>query len=160
LSDGVHYTVVINSWSCDYSFGLNFNFNPLRRYKDTGDSRYREPYREYRWLVFKGKFLEPPNLKDQEVEVNLSQSPHLNEAERDKHLHLYEEDPPYSVGSLQKQKSGSWCFLYFPDDAMNIVLEAVSANKIKFVTLYGEKTRYGYASIFNFSLREKPEDDE
>jgi len=160
LSGGVHYTVLVDNWSCDYSFGLNPNFNPLRRYKDIGDSRYREPFNETRWLVFKGRFLEPPQLKEQKVEVNLAQSPNLNEAEINKNLHLYSEDPPKSVGSLQKQKSGSWCFLYFPEDAMNIVLETASANKIKFITLYGEKTRYGYASIFNFSLREKAEDDE
>ncbi len=160
MSDGVHYTVLVDSWSCDYSFGLNPNFNPLRRYKDIGDSRYREPFNETRWLVFKGRFLEPPQLKEQKVEVNLGQSPNLNEAERNKNLHLYSEDPPKSVGSLQKEKSGSWCFLYFPEDAMNIVLETASANKIKIITLYGEKTRYGYASIFDFSLREKAEDDE
>lgn len=160
LSGGVHYTVLVDSWSCDYSFGLNSNFNPLRPYKDIGDSRYREPFHETRWLVFKGKFLEPPQLKEQKVEVHLTQSPHLNEAERSKHLNLYSEDPPHSVGSLQKEKAGSWCFLYFPEDAMKIVLETASANKIKVITLYGEKTRYGYASIFDFSLREKVEDDE
>jgi hypothetical protein len=160
LSGGVHYTVLVDNWSCDYSFGLNPNFNPLRRYKDIGDSRYREPFNETRWLVFKGRFLEPPQLKEQKVEVNLAQSPNLNEAEINKNLHLYNEDPPKSVGSLQKQKSGSWCFLYFPEDAMKIVLETASANKIKIITLYGEKTRYGYASIFDFSLREKAEDDE
>ena len=160
LSDGVFYTVVIDSWSCDYSFGLNANFNPLRRDKDIGDFIYREPYNETRWLVFKGKFLEPPQLKEQKVEVNLAQRPHLNEVERGKNLHLYSEDPPESVGSLQKEKSGSWCFVSFPEDAMKIVLETASANKIKFITLYGEKTRYGNASIFDFSLREKAEDDE
>jgi len=160
LSDGVHYTVVIDSWSCDYSFGLNYNFNPLRRYKDIGDSINREPYSETRWLVFKGKFLEPPQLKEQKVEVNLAQSPYLNETERSKYLDLYSEDPPKSVGSLQKRKPCSWCFLYFPEDAMNIVLKAASANKIKVITLYGEKMRYGHASIFDFSLREKAEDDE
>jgi hypothetical protein len=160
LSDGVFYTVVIDSWSCDYSFGLNANFNPLRRHKDIGDFIYREPYNETRWLVFKGKFLEPPQLKEQKVEVNLAQRAHLNEVERSKNLHLYSEDPPESVGSLQKEKSGSWCFVSFPEDAMKIVLETASANKIKFITLYGEKMRYGHASIFNFSLREKAEDDE
>jgi hypothetical protein len=110
LSDGVHYTVLIDSWSCDYSFGLNANFNPLRRQKDIVDSIYREPYSETRWLVFKGKFLEPPQLKGQKVEVNLAQSLHLNEAERSKYLHLYSEDPPKSVGCPER-KSGSWCFV-------------------------------------------------
>jgi hypothetical protein len=43
---------------------------------------------------------------------------------------------------------------------MNIVLESTSANKIKFITLYGEKMRYREASIFEFSLREKAENEE
>jgi hypothetical protein len=160
LSDCVIYTILIDSWSCNYSFGLNANFNPLRRHKDIGDYIYREPYNETRWLVFKGKFLEPPQLKEQKVEVTLSQSPHLNEAERSKNLHLYSEYPPESVGSLQKEKPVSWCFVSFPEDAMKIVLETASANKIKFIILYGEKMRYRHASIFNFSLREQAEDDE
>lgn len=100
------------------------------------------------------------NTREQKVEVNLSQRPHLNETERSKNLHMYEEDPPRAVGFLQKQKPFNWCFVSFPEDAMNIVLETAAANKIKFITLYGEKTRYGYASIFRFSLREKAEDDE
>jgi hypothetical protein len=64
------------------------------------------------------------------------------------------------VGSLQKEKPVSWCFVSFPEDAMKIVLETASANKIKFIILYGEKMRYRHASIFNFSLREQAEDDE
>jgi hypothetical protein len=52
LSDCVIYTILIDSWSCNYSFGLNVNFNPLRRYKDIGDYIYREPYNETRWLVY------------------------------------------------------------------------------------------------------------
>ncbi|MGP8049369.1 MAG: hypothetical protein ACLPYB_02040 [Desulfobaccales bacterium] len=160
LSGGVYYSVLIDSWSCDYSFGLNANFDPLRRRKDNWDSIYSEPFDETRWLVFKGKFLEPPQLKDLEIEVNLSRSPHLNEAERSKYLQEYNEDPPKSVGSLHKQKPYSLCFVNLPEDAMNIVLETASANKINFITLYGEKTRYGFASIFRFSLREKAEDDE
>jgi hypothetical protein len=160
LSDGVQYTILIEGWSCDYTFGLNSMFNPLRRYKDITDSIHREPFKEYRWLVFKGQFSEPPQLKDQKVEIKLSQDPYLNKAVRNKNLHLYEEKPPNSVGFLEKQKSGSLCYAWFPEDAMHIVLEAVSANKIKFITLYGEKMRYRQASIFNFSLTEKPEDDE
>jgi hypothetical protein len=159
LSNCIIYTIFVDSWSCNYSFGLNANFNPLRRYKDIGDYIYREPYNEARWLVFKGKFLEPPQLKEQKVEVTLSQSPQLNEAERNKNLHLYSEDPPQSVGSLHKEKPVSWCFVSFPEDAMKIVLETASANKIKFITLYGEKMRYREASIFSFSLREQAEDD-
>jgi len=160
LLNGIQYTIVIDSWSCDYSFGLNSMFDPLRPYKDITDSIHREPFKEYRWLVFSGQFVEPPQLKEQKVEVKLSQEAYLNEAMRDKNLHLYKEKPPNSVGFLEKQKSGIQCHVWFPEDAMHIVLEAASANKIKYITLYGEKMRYRQASIFNFSLSEKPEDDE
>ncbi|MFA5183519.1 MAG: hypothetical protein WC405_19585 [Syntrophales bacterium] len=160
LLNSIRYTILIDSWNCDYSFGLNSNFNPSRHYGDIRDSLHREPFNETRWLVFKGKFLDPPQLKGQEIEVNLTPSIHFNEAERNKYLHLYNEDPPKSVGSLQKGKPDNRCYISFPEEAMNVLLWAVSVNKMKFITFYGEKTRYGYASIFNFSLREKAEDDE
>ena len=160
LSNGIRYTILIGSWSCDYSFGINSNFNPLRRYGDIRDSLHSEPFNEYRWLIFRGKFLDPPQMKEQDVEVILTPDIHLNEAVRDKYLHLYEEDPPKAVGSLQKGKPDSRCYISVPEEAMSTLLSAVLANKINFITFYGEKTRYGYASIFNFSLREKAEDDE
>jgi len=159
LSAGVHYTILVDSWSCDYSFGLNASFDPFRRREDIGDF-YSEPFHEYRWLVFKGKFLEPLQLKEQEVEVRLARSRYLNEAERSKYLNEYREDPPEAVGFLHKQKPLSWCSVSFPEDAMNIVLEATSVNKIKFITLYGEKLRYRQDSIFRFSLQEKPEEED
>jgi hypothetical protein len=114
LSAGVHYTVIVDSWSCDYSFGLNSMFDPLRPYKNIMDSIHREPFKEYRWLIFRGQFLEPPQLKEQKVEVRLSQDAYLNEAIRDKNLHLYEENPPNSVGFLEKNKSRSQCHVWFP----------------------------------------------
>jgi hypothetical protein len=99
-SDGVHYTIVVDSWNCDYSFGLNASFDPLRC-KDNWDYIfYGEPFEEIRSLVLKGSFLEPPKLKEEKVEVTLRQRAHLNEAERSKNEHLYEEKPPKAVGSL------------------------------------------------------------
>lgn len=132
----------------------------MRHYGDIRDSSHSEPFNEYRWVVFKGKFLDPPQLKEQQVKVNLRPDIDLNEAVRDKYLDLYREDPPKSLGSIQKGRSGTHCYISFPEEAMNTILLALLANKIKFITFYGEKTRYGYASIFNFSLQEKEEDDE
>lgn len=85
---------------------------------------------------------------------------HLNEAMRDKYLNRYEENPPKSLGSLQKRKPDCDCYISFPEEAMNTVLQAVSADKIKFIIFYGEKTRYGYAPIFSFSLQEKVEEED
>ncbi len=103
LLNSIRYTILINSWSCDYSFGLNSMFNPLRPHKDTWDAVYHEPFSERRSLVFKGKFLEPRQLKEQKVEINLTQRHHLNEVERDKNPSFYTEHPPKAVGFLEKE---------------------------------------------------------
>lgn len=76
LSNSIRYIILTDSWSCDYSFGINSSFNPLRHYGDIRDSFHGEPFNEYRWLILKGKFLDPPQLKEQEVEVILT--PGLN----------------------------------------------------------------------------------
>ncbi len=156
----IRYTILIDSWNCDYSFKINSFFDPFRHYGDFRDSLHSEPFDEHRRIVFKGKFLEPRRLKEQEVEINLLPNIHLNEAIRDKYLNRYEKDPPKSLGSFQKRKPDRDCYISFPEEAMNTVLQAVLADKIKFIIFYGEKTRYGYAPIFGFSLQEKVEEDE
>ena len=145
-------------WRCDYSFGLNASFNPLRQ-NDIASFMYREPYHETRWPIFHGEFLEPSNLAGQKVRVNLSQADYLNENERTKNTRHYEEEPPTSVGTLYKQGKDFWCLLFFPADAADLVLQIASANKVKAITLYGDKLRYKQAPIFSFSLKEKIEED-
>jgi hypothetical protein len=115
LSGGVHYAVLVEGWSCDYSFGLNTSFDPLRC-KDNWDSIiYGEPFEETRSLVFKGRFHKPPKLKEERVEVRLRQRAHLNEVEREKNLSYYTEHPPKAVGSLHKEKPFSWCSVSIPE---------------------------------------------
>ncbi len=104
LSGGVHYTVLVDSWSGDYSFGLNRDFDPLRCKDDWDSILYGEPFEETRSLVFKGRFLEPPKLKEEKVEVRLRQRAHLNEDKRSENLSYYTEHPPKAVGSLHKEK--------------------------------------------------------
>ncbi len=120
---------------------------------------YREPYHETRWPIFHGEFLEPSNLAGQKVRVNLSQADYLNENERTKNTRHYEEEPPTSVETLYKQGKNFWCLLFFPADAADLVLQIASANKVKAITLYGDKLRYKQAPIFSFSLKEKIEED-
>jgi len=91
--------------------------------------------------------------------VNLSQADYLNENERTKNTRHYEEEPPTSVGTLYKQGKDFWCLLFFPADAADLVLQIASANKVKAITLYGDKLRYKQAPIFSFSLKEKIEED-
>jgi hypothetical protein len=60
LSEAIDYTVRIEEWRSDYSFGLNPSYNPLHR--NNGISYlYEEPYTENRDLVLSGYFLSPQN---------------------------------------------------------------------------------------------------
>ena len=157
LRDGTSYKIRVDGWSCDFSFGLNAKFNPLR-HSDVASFMYREPYHESRWLVLHGEFLEPSKLAGQKVRINLSQCDYLNEAERTKNARHYEEKPPTSVGTLYKEEADFWCLLFFPTDAADLVLQIAAANKVQAITLYGDKLRYKQAPIFSFSLKSKIEE--
>ncbi|MFZ0642752.1 MAG: hypothetical protein WA690_12910 [Candidatus Acidiferrales bacterium] len=87
--------------------GLNTTYDPLRRDDDIS-FLYESPYSEYRDLVLKGVFLEPPKLKEQKFEARFTRRQHLDEKTVDENLHRYEESPPKSVGSFVKQGHG--CF--------------------------------------------------
>jgi len=153
LSEAVDYTVRIEEWRCDYSFGLNPSFNPLHR--DTGASfLYEEPYSEYRDLVLSGVFLEPARLKEKKFEARLAREAYLNKKTIAENLHRYEESPPKAVGAFLKQNLSIMAFLYIPEDAFALVLQNVAARKINFVTLRGQKLRYGRGNIYRYSLQE------
>jgi len=93
LSEAIGYAVRIESWNCDYSFGLNSSYDPLHRDDDVS-FLFESPYNEYRDLVLKGVFLEPAQLKGQKFEAHFTRRPHLNEKSIDENLHRYEEAPP------------------------------------------------------------------
>jgi hypothetical protein len=70
LSEAIDYTVRIEEWNCDYSFGLNSSYDPLHR--DDGLSFLHEsPFYEYRDLVLRGVFLAPAKLWDRKCEARL-----------------------------------------------------------------------------------------
>src|ERR1035441_3538687 len=74
LSEAIGYTVRVDGWNCDYSFGLNASYNPLHR--DNGVSFFYEaPFSEYRELVLRGVFLEPKKLKDKRLEKGATPNP-------------------------------------------------------------------------------------
>jgi hypothetical protein len=159
LSEGLHYAVCVESWSCDYTFGLNSKFNPLRP-RDDISFLYDEAYDEYRTLIIKGSFLKPDNLKGQKIEASFVPREYLNKAKRDEKLRLYEESPPTSVGSLQTETNHIWGIISLPEDALGILLQTALADKIKFITFHGEKLRYGRGSIHRYFLQEQYDDEE
>lgn len=157
LSQAVDYTVRIEEWRCDYTFGLNPSYNPLHR--DNGISFLHEsPYSEYRDLVLTGVFLEPVRLRQKRFEARLARQAHLDEKTIGEHLHRYEESPPKSIGGFLKQNGSIVAYLSIPEDAFALVLQNAAAHKIRLMTLRAQKLRYGHGDIYSYSLQEQQDE--
>jgi hypothetical protein len=154
LSEAIDYTVRIEEWRCDYSFGLNPCYNPL--HLDNRISFLHEaPFSEYRDLVLRGVFLEPAKLRQRKFEARLAREAQLDKKTIEENLHRYEESPPKAVGAFLKQNPYLLAFLSIPEDAFALVLQSAAAHKINFMTLRGQKLRYGRGSIYSYSLQEE-----
>jgi hypothetical protein len=158
LSEAMDYAVRIESWNCDYSFGFNASYDPLRRDDDVS-FLYESPYNEHRDLILRGIFLAPAQLKGQKCEAHFTRRPHLNEKSIDENLHRYEEAPPKSVGGFSKQGHCIMAFLAVPQDAFALVFQNAQANKIKFMNLRGQKMRYGRGQIYRYYLQEEQDEE-
>jgi hypothetical protein len=154
LSESIDYMVRIEEWRCDYSFGLNPSYDPLHR--DDGISYLHEaPFSEDRDLVLSGVFLEPAKLRHKKCEARLVRQAHLDKKTIEENLRRYEESPPKSIGGFLKHHPSIVAFLPIPDDAFELVLQTVAAHKINFMTLRGQKLRYGHGDIYGYSLHEQ-----
>jgi hypothetical protein len=158
LSEAIDYTVHVEEWSCDYSFGLNSFYDPLRR--DDGMSFLHEsPFSEYRDLVLRGAFLAPAKLKDRKCEARFVRRTHLDKKAIEEDLHRYQESPPKCVGGFSKQGDGILlAILAIPEDAFALAHQNAAARKIKFLTVQGERLRYGRGDIYHYSLQEVQEE--
>lgn len=154
LSEAIDYTMRIERWNCDYSFGLNASYDPLHR--DDGLSFLHEsPFFEYRDLVLHGVFLAPTKLRDRKCEARFVCRAHLDKKALEKDMHRYEESPPKCIGSFSKQDDGILGILSIPEDAFALAHQNAATNKIKFMTLRGEKLRYGRGDIYRYSFQEQ-----
>jgi hypothetical protein len=158
LSEAIDYTVSIEKWNCDYSFGLNSSYDPLHR-DDVVSFLHESPFSEYRDLVLRGVFLAPAKLKDRTCEIRFVRRAHLDKQAIEKDLNRYQESPPECVGGFSKQGDGFWGVLAMPEDAFALAHQNAVAHKIKFITLLGEKLRYGRGDIYWYSLREEQEEE-
>jgi len=158
MSNDVHYVVKVEGWDCDFTFGLNANYNPLHT-RDTASFMHDSPYNEYRILSIKGVFLKPEKLKGQKIEADFHPSIHLDEAARKKNELWYEENPPKSVGLFQNEKECTRGIISIPAEAMNFVQQAVASNKVNYISFRAEKMHYGHAEVHRYSLQEKYEDE-
>jgi hypothetical protein len=157
LTEAIDYTVRIEEWRCDYSFGLNPSYNPL--HPDNGISFLHEsPFSEYRDLVLRGVFLEPAKLRQKKLEARFTRRAHLDKKAIEEDLRRYEESPPKSIGGFLKQDSSILAVLAIPEDAFALVLQSAMAHKINFMTLRGERLRYGRGDIYSYSLQEQQDE--
>jgi hypothetical protein len=157
LAEAIDYTVRIDGWNCNYSFGLNGSYDPLHR--DNEISFFFEaPYSEHRDLFLRGVFLEPKKVREKRLEVRFARKPHLDRRAIKENLHRYEESPPKSVGGFMKQGDYIVAYLSIPEDAFALVLQSAMANKIKFMTLRGPKMRYGAGKIYHYYIQEEQDE--
>jgi hypothetical protein len=157
LSEAIDYTVRIEGWNCDYSFGLNSSYDPLHR--DDGLSFLHEsPFFEYRDLVLRGVFLAPGKLRGRKCEARFVRRAHLDKKAIEEDLHRFEESPPKCIGGFSKQDGGILGILAIPEDAFGLAYQNAAAHKIKFMTLRGEKLRYGRGDIYRYSLQEEQDE--
>jgi hypothetical protein len=156
LSEAIDYTVRIEGWNCEYSFGLNPSYDPLRR-DDAVSFLHESPFFEYRDLVLRGVFLTPAKLRDRKCEARFVRRAHLDKKAIEESLHRYEESPPKCVGGFSKQGEGILGILAIPEDAFVLAHQNAAAHKIKFMTLRGDKLRYGCGDIYRYSLQEEQE---
>ena len=100
----------------------------------------------------------PAKLRDRKCEARFVRRAHLDKKTIEEHLHRYEESPPKCVGGFSKQDGGIVGFLAIPEDAFALAHQNAAAHKIKFMTLRGEKLRYGRGDIYRYSLQEQQEE--
>lgn len=158
LSEAIDYTLRIDGWSCDYSFGLNCSYDPLRRDDRFLSLLHESPFFEYRDLVLRGVFLEPAKLRDRKCEVRLVRRAHLDKKVIEQDLNHYMESPPKCIGGFSKQGNSISGCLAIPDDAFAVAHQNAAAHKIKFITLRAEKLRYGSGDIYRYSLQEEQDE--
>jgi hypothetical protein len=157
LGEAIDYTVRIDGWNCDYSFGLNASYDPLHRDNEVS-FLFEAPFIEHCDLVLRGVFLEPKKLEEKKLEARLTREPHLDKKAIHESLHRYEESPPKSVGGFMRQGDYITAFLSIPEDAFALVLQNAVANKMKFMTLRGPKMRYGSGKIYHYYIQEEQDE--
>lgn len=157
LSEAIDYSVRIDEWNCDYSFGLNAAYDPLHRDNEVS-FLHEAPFSEHRDLVLRGVFLEPKKVREKKLEVRFARQPYLDKRAIEEHLHRYEESPPKSVGGFMKQGDYIVAYLSIPEDAFALVLQNAMANKIKFMTIRGPKMRYGSGRIYHYYIQEQQDE--
>lgn len=129
----VYYVFEINDWEWSFSFGIN-------TMKDE-----RDPYMDFRHLHLRTKLMRPSKLSVSESELVFLPRDDLKQAGR-------ERDQPKAVGSLELYRGNLRGLFSIPSDVLSLLLQMLTANRLRFAVLQGAKLRYGHTMVQSFRL--------
>lgn len=131
----LRYVVAVSKWNWDYYFGLNWV------------SRDPEKIFESKTLSIIGTFLKPDQLKNVDIELRVTPFDGLKSEHRN-------QIDPKAVGEINRKKGDSYSLLACPPEIVPEIIAALSAGKIKFIVMDGEKLRYGNAQLNSYRMQE------
>ncbi|TAJ82896.1 hypothetical protein [Reyranella sp.] len=131
-----HYSLSIERWEWDYSFGIN-----------EWKKHFRGTYREHRALTIHGVLHRPAGLIGTRAEVSFLPSDMEGRAQR-------LPEPPTSIGQMWRvrREQKFEVFVSLPSDVLPSLLSMLIAEKLRFVTLDGMVLFRGRTEIRRFSF--------
>jgi len=143
-SEYEYYLFKIEDWEPSYSFALDGG--PLRP----------GPYWEHVEIRLKGVFLAPARLRGRRATLPL-----MGDRRDKRELDQVSNSDwkPLAVGSLEVRGDYTMYYGSVPYDALWGVLSMLVCRSIGFLSLYGEKLRYGKARIRSLDLCREPDPD-
>ena len=135
-----YYVVAIEDWDWSVWFGVN-------KTPERGG-----PYSDYRHLLLYGKVLRPA-LKADSVELTLLPEDALNEGNRELHN-------PTAIGSLHLYRGTLRGLVSIPADLLPSLLTMLTADKLRYAVLSGDKLRYNQATLRDFRLQRDLEEED
>jgi hypothetical protein len=141
------YEIEVDDWEMNYHFGINEG----ERYIFSGD------YREESYVIFFGRIISPILKRATKAHFHVSGDPNLDD-------HYKEDAPdksPSGIGHMQVLRDNETLALQCNVPSRSIPFIAVSAGhgKIKHVSVYGDKLRWGRGNIAYISMRTRVEED-
>jgi len=145
-SESCSYCIEILDWSFPYYFAIN----TARHISD-------KSYLEGNSLELKGKLIYPKKHVDKTIDITIRGSRQLLHAIE--HPERYDTEPT-AVGDLKIRGKERELYCFVPIDALNTIMLALQAGKIKYLELSGHALRYGSADIrsVHYSKEYTPED--
>ncbi len=141
------YQIEVKDWEIDYSFGLDES-------KIFGDG----PFWEYARLIMTGQLLSPALKQTSKARVCLLANPKMDDHWKTDSAIKSSEAIGY-LEILRDEESTLNCACSLPTSSLIFVSQALTAGKVKQISIYGTKLKWKRGSIFNISISTAGEDD-